>query len=100
MARVVRRHRMTMVTWDVQGSPGGGQDADELARRVLAKVRPGSIVDFDLGAGSPSAGSTVVVDALPIVLDTLKARGLEAVRLDELLHTAGYVGSCPAGTIR
>jgi|GEM_PF-24117 len=97
MARVVRHHRMTMVTWDVQGSPGGDLDANELARRVLAKVRPGSIVDFDLGAGSPSAASAVV-DALPIVLDTLAARGLEAVRLDELLHTAGYVGSCPVGS--
>jgi hypothetical protein len=83
---------MTMVTWDVRASGRKQSGAHQLARRVLAKVRPGSIVDFDLGAGgSPS----VVLDAVPLVLQGLEARGLQAVRLDDLLHSPGYVGHCP-----
>jgi hypothetical protein len=36
----------------------------------------------------------VVVEALPLILDGLKAKGLQPVRLDELLGKPGYLDHC------
>jgi hypothetical protein len=59
-----------------------------MAQRVLAHVRPGSIVALDLGSDTHS--SETVVNALPIVLQGLRARDLRPVRLDTLLESPGY----------
>jgi peptidoglycan/xylan/chitin deacetylase (PgdA/CDA1 family) len=94
MAAAVHRHDMTMVTWDV--SAHGGADPSQVARRVLAGVRPGSIVALPLGKnaiGAQSSTSTVV-EALPQILDGLRARNLQPVPLDQLLHVAPYAGRC------
>jgi len=36
----------------------------------------------------------VLVQAMPLILDGLRARGLQAVRLDQLLGISGYRGGC------
>jgi peptidoglycan/xylan/chitin deacetylase (PgdA/CDA1 family) len=40
--------------------------------------------------GDPRADRSVLVRALPIIIDGLRARGLTPVRLDRLLGTAAY----------
>jgi peptidoglycan/xylan/chitin deacetylase (PgdA/CDA1 family) len=40
--------------------------------------------------GNPSADRQVLVRALPLIIDGLRAKGLKPVRLDELLGTAAY----------
>ena len=52
---------------------------------------PGAILLLHDGLdGNPSADRQVLVRALPLIIDGLRAKGLKPVRLDELLGTAAY----------
>jgi peptidoglycan/xylan/chitin deacetylase (PgdA/CDA1 family) len=91
MANVVRKHNMRMAMWDVSAGDNRETDPQELAARVLAKVRGGSIIDLHDGVDAKrSADRSVVVKALPIILAGLRDRGLEPVRLDELMGGNAY----------
>lgn len=95
MADVLHAHHMKMVTWDDSTSDWTTQDANRVARRVLAKVKPGSIIDLHDGLdGKVNVDRTVVVRALPLILEGLRARGLHPVRLDVLLGDQPYSGHC------
>ncbi len=92
---VVRDHGMTTVLWDVSAGDWNAHDPFVLAANILKKVKPGSIIDLHDGLdGNPGADRSVLVKALPLILDGLKAKGLRVVRLDELLHRPGYATSC------
>ncbi len=98
MARVVHGRRMAMVTWDVSAGDWATTDGALVARRVLAKVRPGSIILLHDGLdGNVSADRSVLLTALPLILEGLKARGLQPVRLDQLLGKPAYAGKCGGG---
>jgi peptidoglycan/xylan/chitin deacetylase (PgdA/CDA1 family) len=95
MANVVHARGMQMVTWDVSVGDWATHDAETITRRVLDKVRPGSIIDLHDGLdGNINADRSVLVRALPLILDGLQARGLQPVRLDQLLGIAGYLTRC------
>ncbi len=91
MERVVHDHGMRMAMWDVSAADWTTTDANEVAERVLEHVRPGSIIDLHDGLdGKVDVDRTVVVRALPIILDGLRARHLRPVRLDTLLGGPAY----------
>ncbi len=86
---------MHTVTWDVSASDWSLRDGAEVARRILDSVQPGSIVLLHDGLdGNVGADRSVLLTALPMILDGLAAKGLQAVRLDELLGLNGYNASC------
>jgi peptidoglycan/xylan/chitin deacetylase (PgdA/CDA1 family) len=86
---------MVTATWDVSAQDWSAHDGATVARKVLDQVRPGSIVLLHDGLdGTVTADRSVLIDALPIILDGLKAKGLEPVRLDELLGRPGYLEHC------
>lgn len=94
-----QRAGMQLAGWDVTGwdwaDAGPAQDAQQLAARVLREVQPGSIVLLHDGRdGAPGADRTVLLAALPAILDGLAARGLTPVTLDALLGTTGYLDRC------
>ncbi|MDE3094951.1 MAG: polysaccharide deacetylase family protein [Chloroflexota bacterium] len=92
IAHVVADHGMTMITWDDSAGDWATNDGQLVARRILKGVRPGSIILLHDGIdGNIGANRTVILQALPIILDGLKARGLQPVRLDKLLGKPGYV---------
>jgi peptidoglycan/xylan/chitin deacetylase (PgdA/CDA1 family) len=92
LARVVHRHRMTMIGWDVSAGDWSAHDPGHLADRIVAKARPGSIIDLHDGLdGRVDVDRTILVDALPRILDGLAAKGLRPVRLDELIGRPGYL---------
>lgn len=71
------------VMWDVdtidwKSTSDGGPTADDIAAKVAARVRGGSIVLLHLGGYH-------TLEALPEVVATLRSRGLEPVTLAELL---------------
>jgi peptidoglycan/xylan/chitin deacetylase (PgdA/CDA1 family) len=95
MARVVSDAGMTMVTWDVSAGDWATGDGALVAKRVLDKARPGSIILLHDGIdGNIGADRSVILQALPVILDGLKARGLEPVTLDKLLGVPGYLPAC------
>jgi len=93
MAHVLADHGMTMITWDDSAGDWATTDEQLVAKRILDNVRPGSIIllhdgsDGNIGA----ADRSVVLRALPIILEGLKQRGLQPVTLDKLLGKPGYV---------
>jgi peptidoglycan/xylan/chitin deacetylase (PgdA/CDA1 family) len=70
------------VAWDVISGDPFQPDPAVVEHNVLSGVRPGSIVVMHL-IGAPNAPATET--ALPVIIDTLKARGFRFVTLDELL---------------
>jgi peptidoglycan/xylan/chitin deacetylase (PgdA/CDA1 family) len=95
MSANVSDHHMEMVMWDVSAADWATDDAALVAKRVLAKARPGSIILLHDGLdGHLHVDRSVVVRALPTIIEGLRARGLEPVRLDELLGKPAYAGDC------
>ena len=98
MARVVRHHGMRMAMWDVSAGDWATTSEATVARRVLSRVRGGSIIDLHDGLdGKPQVDRSVIVRALPLILDGLRARHLRPVRLDELVGGPAYA-PCNANT--
>ncbi|MEO8540068.1 MAG: polysaccharide deacetylase family protein [bacterium] len=94
MSYIVRDHGMQLVTWDVSAQDWVEHDAQRLAENILAKVKPGSIILLHDGLdGNIPADRSVVVAALPAILDGLAARGLTPVTLDKLLNVPAYLTS-------
>jgi peptidoglycan-N-acetylglucosamine deacetylase len=95
LTRVVHGHGLTMIGWDVSAGDWNARDAQHLADRIVAKARPGSIIDLHDGLdGRVDADRTVLVAALPRILDGLAVKGLDTVRLDELIGRPAYLGRC------
>lgn len=91
MRRVADDRGVRLVMWDVSASDWTTTDAGLVARRVLTSVRPGSIIDLHDGLdGNPTVDRSVVVRALPLILDGLSERGLRPVRLDRLIGGPAY----------
>jgi peptidoglycan/xylan/chitin deacetylase (PgdA/CDA1 family) len=86
---------MHTVTWDVSAGDWSADDGAVVARKILEQVRPGSIILLHDGIdGTVTADRSVLIAALPIILDGLRAKGLQPVRLDELLGLPGYLDHC------
>ncbi len=95
MARVVEDHGMTMVGWEASAGDWATSDARLVAKRILDKVEPGSIILLHDGLdGDVTAERSVVVRALPLILDGLERRGLHSVGLDRLLGRRPYGDHC------
>ena len=68
-----------VVLWSVDPTDWEpGITAKEIARRVLAGIRPGAIVDLHDGGGDRSA----TLAALPAIVLGIRARGLRLVALE------------------
>lgn len=85
---------MTAVQWDVDSLDWKGISADEIERRVLDKVRPGSIVLFHNAAENTP-------EALPTIIESLLADGYTIVPISKILLSGETVidntgRQCPA----
>lgn len=95
LTRVVGDHGMTLVGWDVSAGDWKTKDARLVAHRILDGVEPGSIIVLHDGLdGSVTADRSVLVRAVPLILDGLERRNLEPVRLDAMLRERGYGDHC------
>jgi peptidoglycan/xylan/chitin deacetylase (PgdA/CDA1 family) len=77
------------INWTVdtrgwQGIEKGGQSVDLIVDRVLDALQPGEIVIMHVGS-NPDDGSTLDADALPRVIDEIRARGYTFVTVDQYL---------------
>ena len=79
--RAARDLGYQVVTWSVTSTDWKRIGAAAIARQVLDKVRPGSIVLFHDGPGDRSQ----TVESLPIIVDELHRRGYWTVTVPELL---------------
>jgi peptidoglycan/xylan/chitin deacetylase (PgdA/CDA1 family) len=75
-----KRQKVRVVLWTIDPQDWKKPGADKIARRILDKIRPGSVVLMHDGGGDRSQ----TLAALRIVLRGLAARGYETVTLSEL----------------
>jgi len=95
LAHVVGDKGMTMIGWEVSAGDWKTKDARLVARRILDGVKPGSIIVLHDGLdGSVTADRSVLVRAVPLILDGLERRHLRPVRLDAMLGERGYGDHC------
>ena len=80
------RHRWQTVLWSAWGREWATSDPDEVAARIIRRLRPGAVVLLhDNDAFGPTGMWRVGLAALGEVAAELERRQLEAVTLDELL---------------
>lgn len=87
-ARAAHQRQLQVVAWSVHSRDTIDADPERVARRVLRRIRPGDIVLFHDGHQTPGAHRRSGANALPLVLEGLRARGLEPVTVQELLAAA------------
>jgi peptidoglycan/xylan/chitin deacetylase (PgdA/CDA1 family) len=75
--------RWTVDTLGWKGN-AGGISADVVVQRVLDTLRPGAIVLMHVGS-NPDDGTTFDADALPRLIDEIRARGYTLVTLERVL---------------
>ena len=85
---------MTAVQWDVDSLDWKGISADEIQKRVLDKVQPGSIVLFHNAADNTP-------EALPGIIEGLISKGYTIIPISQILlsgeYTIDHTGrQCPA----
>jgi peptidoglycan-N-acetylglucosamine deacetylase len=77
----VERAGYRMIMWDVEDSPEQYPDPKDYAADILARVKPGSIILMH----PMYRHNQTARDALPLVLDGLKAKGYRVVPVGKLL---------------
>jgi|Deesub1362A_J573_1020465.scaffolds.fasta_scaffold02257_6 peptidoglycan/xylan/chitin deacetylase (PgdA/CDA1 family) len=90
--KLLKELRYTLVLWDVSSQDWKEIKYTDIAKVVLNRVRPGSIVLFhDSGDIIKAFGGnrSHTVRALPIIIDELRARGYEFITVDEMLILKG-----------
>lgn len=88
---VLREFGMTAVGWQARGLDSRSDDAAAIERRVVERARPGGVLMLHDGTGlGGRADREATIAALPRIVDSLRARGLRFVRLDELLGVEPY----------
>jgi peptidoglycan/xylan/chitin deacetylase (PgdA/CDA1 family) len=86
VARAVRRLGHTVVAWSRRAFDGVGGTPDRVVR-ALGGAQPGDILLLHDGRDPHSRRATLATArALPRVLECLRGRGLEPVRLDQLIE--------------
>ncbi|MEZ5993399.1 MAG: polysaccharide deacetylase family protein [Planctomycetota bacterium] len=88
---ILTQESMVAVGWQVRGFDAVSGNAAKIAERIVDKARPGGVILLHDGAGlQGSDDRSATVDALPVIIDGLRARGFEILRLDELLKIPPY----------
>jgi peptidoglycan/xylan/chitin deacetylase (PgdA/CDA1 family) len=88
---VVREMGLSAIGWQVRGFDAVENDADKIVRRITSHVRPGGVVQMHDGSDVLGPrGRQATLDALPRVIDQIRAAGLTFVPLDDLLGIEAY----------
>jgi peptidoglycan-N-acetylglucosamine deacetylase len=70
------RTELQFISWRTRAFDTRVQTPEAIARRILAKVKPGDII---LLHDKPGKATQSMLEALPAIIDSLKARGFEFV---------------------
>jgi peptidoglycan/xylan/chitin deacetylase (PgdA/CDA1 family) len=84
---ILERLKLQLVSWTRRGFDTVNADADDVYRRLSRSLVDGDILLLHDGhaararAGTPAAGTPVILDVLPRLLETLRRRQLQPVSL-------------------
>jgi peptidoglycan/xylan/chitin deacetylase (PgdA/CDA1 family) len=93
--RAVKHAHMHTVTWDIIPKDWKDPPPAVIVERVLSSVQPGSIILLHDGYNkTDGTDRSVVLEALPKLVQGLRDKGYEPVRLDQLLSIDPYLPTC------
>lgn len=81
-----RRLGLRTVLWNVSGFDWNQKDPTKIARRVLGRAAPGSIIVLHDADSELKANRGATVKAVQLIIDGLHERGLKVVPLSQLLQ--------------
>ena len=82
---------MRMIMWDDSSGDWSVKSPRTIARRIVRDAKAGAIIDLHDGLdGKPAANREVLVRAMPLILDGLRAKHLSVVGLDQLIGGPAY----------
>ncbi len=94
-----REEGMSIVTWSVSANELSGKSAEELAKEIVSRARPGGIILLHDGYGTlhnqPKSDKSITVKALPIIIESLQKEGYEFVTIPELFDMPPLPESTP-----
>jgi peptidoglycan-N-acetylglucosamine deacetylase len=82
--KACRRLGLTTIQWEVAGFDWKKHSPNQIAEAVLKDVRPGSIILLHDGDDTGKSGRRATVEAIPLILDGLKAKNLKVAPLREV----------------
>jgi len=92
IARATSDRHMRIIMWDDSSGDWALSNPRTIARRIVRGAHPGSIIVLHDGLdGNPAANREVLVRALPLILEGLRAKHLDVVGLDQLIGGPAYV---------
>ena len=74
---------MHCIQWDVDSLDWKDPSADEMVKRIKSKIKPGSIILMHNGAKNTP-------EALPKIIDEIKAEGYQIVPISEIIMKENY----------
>lgn len=89
---VLHEAGLSCIGWQVRGFDAVGGTPEGIARRIVLNAKAGGVLLLHDGAGlQGTQDRSATLEALPMIIDGLRARGLEFKRLDELLDKPAYL---------
>ncbi|HEX6550853.1 MAG TPA: polysaccharide deacetylase family protein [Gammaproteobacteria bacterium] len=85
VGRAAARHGLTLVAWSLHSRDTRLPSAEQVARRVLDRVQAGDIVLLHDGHDLPGRGRPFCAQAVRLILQGLRKKGLQCVTVPELL---------------
>jgi len=83
--RAIKKAEMQLALYDVESGDWTKASADKIARRVLKKVRPGSVILLHDAARNPERVAQTT-EALKQIIPALRAQGYEFCRLSDMMR--------------
>jgi peptidoglycan/xylan/chitin deacetylase (PgdA/CDA1 family) len=88
---VLAAQGMTPVGWQVRGMDYLFRDPRRIARRIVERAVDGGVLLLHDGGGlQGSEDRSATIQALPLVIDGLRARGFTFLRIDQLFPVPAY----------
>jgi peptidoglycan/xylan/chitin deacetylase (PgdA/CDA1 family) len=88
---VLRELGLLAIGWQVRGFDAVEPNPRRIAQRIVSRIRPGGVVQMHDGATEFARESRrATLEALPVIIDRVRAAGLQFVRLDALLRIDAY----------
>lgn len=79
----VKNSNMYCIQWDVDSLDWKDPSPEDMKKRVVNKIKPGSIVLFHNGAKNTPK-------ALPMTIEAILSEGYKIVPISEIIHTGNY----------
>lgn len=97
MARASHKRNLKVVAWSIHSRDTMIRDPASVARGVVNRIRPGDIVLLHDGHDHEQRHRPLILQALPLLLQGLRERGLSSVTVSELSGETLPVASAPSG---